>query len=920
MILSSIYNLIIGPIVLILESVYGFLVLVVRNNHGFAVLGISVIVSLLCLPLYLKAEKLQEKERLIQQKMAKKIAQIKQYFKKDEQYMLISMYYRINHYHPIMSLRSSFGLLIQVPFFIAAYHFLSGFEPLQGEPFLWIRNLGAPDALISFGSITINILPVLMTLINIVSGFIYTRGFPIKEKLQLYGMSIFFLVLLYNSPAALVLYWTCNNIISLVKNIILKSKHSGLIFYILLSVLLISSCLYVIFFRFTGRSNQISFRLAAIGFSVFILSIPILLKLIIPGLKKHFFFLKKESGQIKTIFILSCLSFGVLCAIFIPFNIVASDPAEFSYIVNASPFNVLVPPLFVSLGLFCFWPICIYFLGNDKIRIGISFFMSFALVFGLINTFLFSGNYGMLSQTLAFPGSTNFMVSNTFSSYNIAAGICIFLLILSVFRFNKLKILSAISSIIMVSMIFFSAIKTAEIQRGYLSHKSIVESNIDSLSIDNQNKSFSVNEDKLDKQIFLSKDGHNVFIVMLDKALGVFFKSIINEHERLKTSFNGFVYYPNTVSFYRSTILGAPPLFGGYEYTPERLHQRNNELMKDKYTESSLVLPELFKNHDYSANVYDLPYVNHQRNMELSFFTERGINANNLEGKYNKKFIDFLGSDAPLKETQTELILKHNFTMFSVFLTSPVILRKIIYDRGNYWAVTDNSRLDIVTNSALTSYAVLHYLPELTCIENTQNTFTLMVANMAHDPSFLQYPDYTVVSEVTDFGPDLFNGNINSHQFYHVNAASYLLLEKWFDFLKENNVYNNTRIIIVSDHAGVLFNDPSGLIGRDYTAYNPILLFKDFNSTGELRTDNSFMTNADTPLLAIMDIIPNAKNPFSGQSFFSEKEDGVNIFLGGSSQTQDFTGWEALDKVSYFYHVKDNIFDKNNWTKITKRY
>ena len=50
-----------------------------------------------------------------------------------------------------MVLRSSFGLLIQVPFFIAAYAYLSHLEVLRGTSFLFIRDLGAPDALLKLG-------------------------------------------------------------------------------------------------------------------------------------------------------------------------------------------------------------------------------------------------------------------------------------------------------------------------------------------------------------------------------------------------------------------------------------------------------------------------------------------------------------------------------------------------------------------------------------------------------------------------------------------------------------------------------------------------------------------------------------------------------------------------------------------------
>ena len=35
---------------------------------------------------------------------------------------------------------------------------------------------------------------------------------------------------------------------------------------------------------------------------------------------------------------------------------------------------------------------------------------------------------------------------------------------------------------------------------------------------------------------------------------------------------------------------------------------------------------------------------------------------------------------------------------------------------------------------------------------------------------------------------------------YHVNMAAYIEHGNWFDYLRENGVYDNTRIILVSDH------------------------------------------------------------------------------------------------------------------------
>ena len=73
-------------------------------------------------------------------------------------------------------------------------------EALKGQSFLFIKDMGAPDRLFAIGSFYVNILPIAMTAINIIAGAIYTKGFATKEKVQIYGMALVFLVLLYNSP------------------------------------------------------------------------------------------------------------------------------------------------------------------------------------------------------------------------------------------------------------------------------------------------------------------------------------------------------------------------------------------------------------------------------------------------------------------------------------------------------------------------------------------------------------------------------------------------------------------------------------------------------------------------------------------------------------------------------------------------
>ena len=135
--MTWLYSIIIYPLTQIIEFCYR-LCMRLLNKPGLSIIGISVTVTLLCLPLYAIAEKWQEIERETKKRLQPKVDKIKAVFKGDEQYMILSTYYKQNHYHPIFALRSSFSLLIQIPFFIAAYTFLSNLQALNGESFLFI--------------------------------------------------------------------------------------------------------------------------------------------------------------------------------------------------------------------------------------------------------------------------------------------------------------------------------------------------------------------------------------------------------------------------------------------------------------------------------------------------------------------------------------------------------------------------------------------------------------------------------------------------------------------------------------------------------------------------------------------------------------------------------------------------------------
>lgn len=218
-------NIFVAPFDKVIGKIFLWLLNLI-GNHGVTLIFLSIVVNIILFPFYHMAEKIEKKEKDIQAKMKPKIEEFKSVYKGYELHLYIKNVYRLNNYHPIYSLRGLISLLIQIPFFMGAYSYLSSFTGFEGVAFLNLANLAQPDALLKLGALTINLLPFIMTFINLAAGYIYAKNGEMSEKITIIVIALFFLVILYNSPSSLLIYWTCNNIISLIRNIITVKLES----------------------------------------------------------------------------------------------------------------------------------------------------------------------------------------------------------------------------------------------------------------------------------------------------------------------------------------------------------------------------------------------------------------------------------------------------------------------------------------------------------------------------------------------------------------------------------------------------------------------------------------------------------------------------------------------------------------------
>lgn len=239
----------------------------------------------------------------------------------------------------------------------------------------------------------------------------------------------------------------------------------------------------------------------------------------------------------------------------------------------------------------------------------------------------------------------------------------------------------------------------------------------------------------------------------------------------------------------------------------------------------------------------------------------------------------------------------------------PINLRYDFYRNGSWFNFDD-----FIVNSSIYTYAILSNTKNFINIKEEGNYYNILHNMLTHEPMFVSsdYLPYSKVKNIKDEDLLFYKNEVSVRHFY-ANVASMNILIEFIQYLKENNVYDNTKIILVSDHGRdvntTVFEDKLKFVSW----YNALLIYKDFNSRGNIQIDTNFMTIADVPYIAVKHI-PNIKNIFNNNIITnSYKTNGIDIIqLNSFDITKQFYNRYNFN---VFYNVRDNIFDINNWKK-----
>ena len=555
----------------------------------------------------------------------------------------------------------------------------------------------------------------------------------------------------------------------------------------------------------------------------------------------------KTAGKTENItFFTGAVLMALVTGLLIPSTVISASALEFVDSVQLSnPILYVVNSTLLAFGSWVLWGSVFYFFMSGRIRRVFSKAVWVICGISIVDYMFFGTKLGTMSSTLQYDIAPSF--SLTEQLINILAITAAGLVLCFVYS-KSVKITNMITAVGILAVLGVGLINSLGIMGTYSGYWNFWSNSKPTVEM---------------PSIPLSKTGKNVLVLMIDRALGTQVPYIFNEKPELKGKFDGFTYYPNTLSYGPCTIVGAPALYGGYEYTPEKMVERSSETMADKHDEALRVMPVLFRNAGYKVTVCDPPYAGYKSFPDTTIYSDYpDINCYTTVGALN--FLDW-DNNSNTSVNPIESINKlrnRNFFLLSAMKISPLVLQETIYDGGVYneavSASGETSGFSIVQSNVTTSkstgynmyflnsYAVLKNLNNLSVLnDNSKNTFSMITFDSTHCPCLLQTPDYIPSANVDNTA---FNENnisrytindkmmsmstVNQVTHYHVNIATYIQLGEWFDYMRANGVYDNTRIILVSDHGKDLNQFGINCNGQNLESFMPLLMVKDFNAKG----------------------------------------------------------------------------------------
>ncbi|EQM94658.1 MULTISPECIES: YidC/Oxa1 family membrane protein insertase [Helicobacter] len=947
--LEILYYIFIFPVEQVLEWAL-FTLFKATKNYGVSIILLSLIMQLFMLKLTFYFDKKATSFGALKAQCDSKIKEFKRVFKGAELQSYIRTLYKQRHFHPIFALFGLGGLALQIPFFIAMIHLVENAEYLQSVRFLWIDDLSKPDSIMLFG-LSIHILPLLMTAFTLINVFYSSK--ELGARIQGSLIALLFLVLLYSMPSALVLYWTCNMAFALFKEIfkqcrnkrhsVLSDKSGSASPYSLrrMSNTPHSQDLHNPNFssqslecrdsntriadslschteqsevskkrdsnntnsskstKIPSKATQPQGKLKTILFNIFT-----------PHAALDF----KTYTTYRNISILAILNICFIICVFSPYALYSSDVSQFDVKQTYQTLAVLFGAFLCSSFMVIY--ITSFFYKTRLFKFGV-YVVSTLFLIGVINTFIFVGDYGAMDHFVLQKPEFN-------NPNNLLYALCAFIASVAIvyFCFKWLKSIFSVSFITLCVLSVISFFNIMEANKTYIVPKSLVAE-------DN-------NLQPYEKELFsYSKTEKNIIVMVLDAFSGSHIHPLLEQFPEFKTNLDGFVLFDNAISTTNNTIHSIATLIGGEYYSTYNMNARK-DILVDSITEAFGVIGDTFV-----KNGYDVGYFMSETTRQSQINEIRSYNENIFVTDNVFIYTDYFLSQHPEnamelhQQNSSNTAVYKQLLSYGTFRFSPETLRSKIYNNGKwfrykglgYRIIDPNVRGSLGYTSSMYAFTHLHNT------ESKKPTFKYLHTCITHPPYAMYYNGKKCLFQ----GPKNQLANKTAwHDHPHKETMSYSYqgerdfffkhydseacalnyLDYLIQWLKDNAIYNNTQILIVSDHGSPdSMGIPRFIIeknGRPET----IFLFKDFNASGELKVDSRLMANYDISSI-FCENLPNGC-PNVPKNILKNYPNNRKI-ITATPITSDLKKHKKNEWIiDHYFQVKGNIYDENSWQDITK--
>jgi len=182
------------------------------GNYALAIIVLTLVIKSALYPLQSKANNSMRKMAALSPKMT----ELRTKYQDDptrmnQEVMKLYKDYGVNPFGGCLP------MMVQIPIFFGFYSMLGTAVELRNSKFLWVNDLSQPDTVFHLASFPVNILPLVMAGTMLWQMSLTPKtGDAVQQRIFMF-MPLIFIAFCYNFASALALYWTVQNLFSVVQ-------------------------------------------------------------------------------------------------------------------------------------------------------------------------------------------------------------------------------------------------------------------------------------------------------------------------------------------------------------------------------------------------------------------------------------------------------------------------------------------------------------------------------------------------------------------------------------------------------------------------------------------------------------------------------------------------------------------------------